>query len=133
MLIHRRAKGKKTWPGFWTNTCCSHPRKGETYARAAKRRLMQELRLRCPLKEIFKFVYKAKYDSKYGEYELDHVFVSKCDKAPKIDKKEIAEIKFISVPALLKDVKKNPKKYSPWFKIALPKVVRYAKAHKLFE
>ena len=133
MLIHKRAGGKKTWPNFWTNSCCSHPRKGETTQQAANRRLKEELGINCKLKYLFKFCYKAKYDSKYGEYELDHVFVSRCNKKPKINRREIASIKYVSVPALMKDVKKNPKKYTPWFKIALPKVVAYAKKHNLSE
>ena len=40
MLLQQRANGKYHSPGLWTNTCCSHPRPGETVSEAAKRRLM---------------------------------------------------------------------------------------------
>lgn len=131
MLIHKRSRHKKTWPGFWTNTCCSHPRKGETVRKAAKRRLKEELGLSCKLKYLFRFCYKAKFDSKYGEYELDTVFVGRCDKKPKPDKKEIAALNYVEIGKLRGDMKKNPEKYTPWFRIALPRVIAYAKKHYL--
>jgi len=39
LLLQRRSKKKYHCGGLWTNTCCSHPRKGETTVEAAERRL----------------------------------------------------------------------------------------------
>ncbi len=49
LLLQQRAPGKRLWPGFWSNTCCSHPRRGETMDNAIHRRLSEELGLQCPL------------------------------------------------------------------------------------
>ncbi|MFX4740593.1 NUDIX domain-containing protein, partial [Acinetobacter baumannii] len=39
LLLQQRAVSKYHSGGLWTNTCCSHPRPGETTIDAAKRRL----------------------------------------------------------------------------------------------
>ena len=46
LLLQQRAKGKRLWPGYWSNTCCSHPHRGETMDNAIHRRLHEELGLR---------------------------------------------------------------------------------------
>lgn len=43
LLIHRRAEGKYHSGGLWTNSCCSHPRKGELLTDAVIRRMKEEL------------------------------------------------------------------------------------------
>jgi isopentenyl-diphosphate delta-isomerase len=36
VLLQQRALSKYHSPGLWTNTCCSHPRPGETTEQAAQ-------------------------------------------------------------------------------------------------
>ena len=126
MLVHRRALGKKTWPGFWTNACCSHPRKGEATDAAAARRLKEELGFVCPLKHLFTFEYSARYDDKWGENEVDHVFLGHYDGPVRPDADEIAEWKFVPIKELREDVAARPGLYTPWFKIALERVLENA-------
>ena len=123
MLITKRSSLKKTWPGFWTNACCSHPRRNETHEEAAKRRVREELGIEIEPKFLFKLEYSAKYDETWGENELDWFFMAKHNGAIKPDKNEVEEWKYIGKEELKKDIKENSNKYTPWFKIALPKVL----------
>ncbi len=61
LLIQKRNHGKITWPGFWSNSCCSHPRPNEPIELAAKRRLEEELGFTCDVDFLFKFQYEAEY------------------------------------------------------------------------
>lgn len=124
MLLQRRSKAKHTWPSFWTNTACSHPFDGEDNLSAAKRRLAEEMGITAPLKEVFSFVYKARYDQTYGEYEFDHVFVGNFEGEVKPDPLEVEEYKWMKMSLLRKDIKTNPDVYTPWFRIILAHLKR---------
>jgi isopentenyl-diphosphate delta-isomerase len=43
LLVTRRAEGKATFPGMWTNTVCGHPGPGEDDGAAITRRARDEL------------------------------------------------------------------------------------------
>lgn len=124
MLLQKRSAQKPTWPFFWSNACCTHPTKGESYKNAAERRLKEEMGIRTPLKEIFRFEYSAKYDQVWGEHELDTVFEGYYEGKIDPDPKEVAEYKWMLVSKLLEDVEKNSKEYTPWFKIILNKIFK---------
>lgn len=123
MLIHKRQATKKTWPGFWTNACCSHPRQNEDLETATKRRLKEELGIVCEIKPLFKFYYKADYDGQYGEHEIDHVFLGVYDGSIRANTSEIEAHKFLSIDELKDDLKRNGEIYTPWFRQSLPDVL----------
>ncbi|MCK5123344.1 MAG: isopentenyl-diphosphate Delta-isomerase [Candidatus Pacebacteria bacterium] len=119
MLLQKRAKAKYHCGGLWTNTCCSHPRKGELLEKEIHKRLQEEMGFDCELKEIGGFIYKAKFDNGLTEHEYDHVFTGKFDGQPKLNPEEADDYKWIGLEELKKEIKKNPEDFTVWFKIAL--------------
>ena len=119
LLIQQRAFEKYHTPGKWTNTCCSHPRNGESYEEGARRRLQEEMGFICPLEYQFNFIYKADVGEGLTEHELDYVFKGIYNKDPIINPDEVASFKWIDFEELQQDVKNHPDDYTPWFKIIL--------------
>jgi isopentenyl-diphosphate delta-isomerase len=126
VLIQKRAKSKYHSPGLWTNTCCSHPKPGEDLKEAATRRLKEEMGISCNLKEVFNFIYRAKLGS-LTEHEFDHVFLGRFDGKPKPSKKEVEDWQWTKLTDLGADIKKNPQKYTPWFRIIFKKIKKEIK------
>ena len=122
LLLQRRALHKYHSGGLWTNTCCSHPRPGETVREAGNRRLEEEMGMQCKLVELFSFEYKAELDGGMTEWELDHVLLGLNDKEPSINEEEVAEFKYMPLDDIDEDLNKNPQNYTEWFKICFERV-----------
>ncbi len=122
MLLQKRAAGKPTWPLFWSNACCTHPYKNESYLESASRRIREEMGFETDFTEIFRFIYRADYDKVWGEHEYDVVFEGQYEGEVKPEPEEAADWKWMGVKELLRDVKNNPGVYTPWFKIILEKL-----------
>lgn len=125
LLIQKRNHDKKTWPGFWSNTCCSHPRPNEAVASAAQRRLQEELGFACEVEFLFNLQYEAQFDVEWGEHEFLHVLLGYHNGSVKPDPSEVEEFAFMDIDGLQDDMKATPGKYTPWFKICLPRVLSY--------
>ena len=118
MLLQKRALSKYHSPGLWTNTCCSHPRKGESTLQAAHRRLKEEMGFDCELTFSHAFIYKVQFDNQLYEHELDHVFLGTTDLVNfQFNPEEVKEVQFFDVEFIKKDVLENEKNYTAWFKI----------------
>ena len=117
LLLQRRALSKYHSPGLWTNTCCSHPRDGESVINAGIRRLREEMGFETEINNLFSFIYKAEFDNGLTEHELDHVLLGRYNKAPLINKLEVSDWKWTNIEFLKKDVVINPDLYTVWFKI----------------
>ena len=123
MLLQQRALSKYHTPGLWTNTCCSHPRDGESLHDATNRRLQEEMGMQCELKEAFSFVYKADVMQGLVEHEFDHVFIGTSDDLPIINKDEVESFRYDTVENIKADIERNPQNYTAWFKIAFDKLL----------
>ena len=117
VLLQQRAACKYHSPNLWTNTCCSHPRAGETNQQAGERRLQEEMGLQVPLQELFSFIYKAPFDNGLTEHEYDHVLIGYSDAQPQINPEEVASWKWLSLEAIKEDILQAPERYTAWFKI----------------
>lgn len=115
LLLQRRGRGKELWPLYWSNSCCSHPRRGETYEAAIERRLVEELGLRVPVKFLFKLCYQARFDEHGSENELCAVYAGRTCGPIRPNGREIAEWKFIGLAKLDADIALHPHRYTPWF------------------
>ena len=132
LLIHQRAFTKYHTPGLWTNTCCSHPREGETVKDAAKRRLMEEMGMKCDFDEAFAFLYKSEVGQGLIEHEYDHVFIGYCDDTPQINPEEVASWRYENIDNLRYELKTNPQLYTIWFRIAFERVYEHLKSNNKF-
>ena len=126
LLLQQRALSKYHSPGLWTNTCCSHPRAGETLEEATSRRLMEEMGMVCPIHEVYTFIYMAPVGQGLTEHEFDHVFIGQSDDIPAINTEEVASWKYMSLDDLSEDLKLHPEHYTVWFKITFEEMTHHA-------
>ncbi|HEY3786079.1 MAG TPA: isopentenyl-diphosphate Delta-isomerase [Steroidobacteraceae bacterium] len=115
LLIQQRAAAKRLWPMFWSNSCCSHPRRAESMEAAVYRRLYEELGLHCPLHFLYKFRYQAQFDALGAEQELCSVFIGRCKGPVKADHHEIHAWRWISPEALQGQMAAEAGRFTPWF------------------
>jgi len=126
MLIQQRAEGKYHSAGLWANTCCSHPRAGETLEQAVRRRLAEEAGIVCKVEHLDSFVYREVF-GELSEYELDHVFVGDYGGDFIRNPLEAQEMKYVDMKELAADIRVRPQRYAAWFLTAFPMVYRYWK------
>jgi isopentenyl-diphosphate delta-isomerase len=125
LLIQQRAAAKRLWPLYWSNSCCSHPRIGESLDAATQRRLGEELGLHCPLQFLFKFQYQAQFDSTGSEHELCSVFIGRCEGPLRINPAEISAWRWISPEALHAELASPAAaRFTPWFTMEWARIWR---------
>jgi isopentenyl-diphosphate delta-isomerase len=117
LLLQKRSVDKRLWPLFWSNSCCSHPRKGESMEVATRRRLQEELDMHADLEFVYKFSYRAQFGEHGSENELCSVFLGRTDQTYSANANEIAEARFVTVETLQNELRKNPEEFTPWFKM----------------
>ena len=131
LLLQQRSASKRLWPLYWSNSCCSHPRSAETMEAAIKRRLYEELGLRCPLHFLFKFQYQAQFDATGAENELCSVFIGRSTETVISDTDEIHAWRWVGVEDLQAEMADGAGNFTPWFMLEWAKVWRDHRAQVL--
>lgn len=125
LLLQQRAPCKRLWPLYWSNSCCSHPRGGESMQAATRRRLYEELGIRTELQFLFKFQYHAQFDATGAEHELCSVFIGRCTQPLRINRDEIHDFRWVNLDVLQAELSgADSGHYTPWFKLEWARIWR---------
>ena len=122
VLLQRRAMGKYHTPGLWANTCCTHPRWGESDLACAARRLHEELGISgLALQRSGGIEYRADVGGGLIEHEVVEVFSAQAPAhlVPQPDPDEVMQTRWITLEALEDEVQASPEKFTPWLRIYL--------------
>ncbi|XP_010883955.1 isopentenyl-diphosphate Delta-isomerase 1 isoform X1 [Esox lucius] len=135
LLLQQRSNAKITFPGCYTNTCCSHPLHIASeleeldaigVRRAASRRLEAELGIpmdQVPPEEmtyLTRIHYKAQSDGVWGEHEIDYILFMQKDIPVNPDPNEIQTHCYVTkeeLKEMLKKSKNNELLITPWFSL----------------
>ena len=122
VLLQRRALGKYHTPGLWANTCCTHPRWGESDLACAARRLHEELGISgLALQRSGGIEYRADVGGGLIEHEVVEVFSAQAPAhlVPQPDPDEVMQTRWITLETLEAEVQATPEKFTPWLRIYL--------------
>lgn len=116
LLMTRRALGKKTFAGVWTNSCCGHPAPAEELADAVRRRVDQELGLAVTDLELVlpDYRYRAVDTNGMVENEICPVFVATAVGSPRPDPDEVMAWTWTPWPVATELARNAPWSISPW-------------------
>ncbi|RKT36589.1 isopentenyl-diphosphate delta-isomerase [Microbacterium sp. AG1240] len=116
VLVSRRALGKKTWPGVWTNSFCGHPQPGEAIVDAVHRRAAFELGMTIDDVELAlpDFRYRAIDASGIVEHEICPVYTAFTTVEPQPHPDEVVDTRWVDPLDLASSIIATPWAFSPW-------------------
>jgi isopentenyl-diphosphate Delta-isomerase len=113
LLLQQRSVRKQTWPLIWSNSCCGHPRLGESNVEAARRRLMFELGLNPTiLEEVAPYRYCFTRDG-IMENEICPILLGLVDTEPTLNRDEVEAVRWVEWSEFLQEIKVG-EAYSEW-------------------
>lgn len=131
LLLQQRAASKYHSPLQWTNTCCSHQRKGESTIDAAKRRLIEEMGIECDVTIAYTFLYQSDVGQGLIEHELDHVLIGYINELNiPFNSSEINATKYASLEWIEKELLLNPEQFTKWFIITFNDLKNHIQKNK---
>jgi isopentenyl-diphosphate Delta-isomerase len=132
LLLQRRSRAKYHSGGLWANSCCGHPRPGETTLRAARRRLGEELGATSALRFAFQARYCTGLPNGLTENEIVYVYFGVAPRVLAPNPAEVSEVSRLSLDELRKDIRLHPRRYAYWlryyFEKHYPAIARAVKA-----
>lgn len=120
VLLQQRSEMKPLWPLYWSNSCCSHPRRGEEDLASVKRRLKEELSIASQPEFLYRFRYQALFGDAGAENELCSVYIARSDEKVIANDSEVADFRYIAPDALDAELRKNAECFTPWCKLEWP-------------
>jgi isopentenyl-diphosphate delta-isomerase len=142
LMLQQRSDEKITFPGFWTNTVCSHPLyvmgEGVTAAtynvdyndevdgvagvkRAAQRKLRHEVGITEVAADEFVYLTRIHYLAgsceTWGEHEIDYILFVQKDVAHNVNLSEVQDVRYFSQEELKAFFERKDLKFTPWFKL----------------
>lgn len=117
VLLQQRAASKPLWPLYWSNSCCSHPRRGENMDEATRRRVVEELGVDARLEFLYKFIYQADFGDAGAEHELCYVYVGTAEGEVRVHPDEIADWRWVGPDEVDRELAEHPERFTPWFKL----------------
>jgi isopentenyl-diphosphate delta-isomerase len=115
LLVTRRAEGKATFPGMWTNTVCGHPAPGEDDADAVARRAAFELGLTVTdlRPGLPDYRYRAEFRG-VVENEICPVYVGRFVGDPAPEPTEVGAVQLLDWAAFRRRQAAEGDAWSPW-------------------
>lgn len=120
LLLTRRALGKRTWPGVWTNTACGHPAPDEAFEQSIGRRLRDELGIRSADLDLSVVVpdYRYRFTDASGivENEVCPVYIARAAGEVALDPNpdEVMETAWVPIDEVRAAARATPFAFSPW-------------------
>jgi isopentenyl-diphosphate delta-isomerase len=133
VLVTRRALGKTTWPGVWSNSFCGHPRPAEPLLAAVRRRAEYELgielfdiELALPL-----FRYRATDATGIVEHEVCPVYTARTNDTPTLNPLEVVDAQWVEPADLAASLEATPWAFSPWLVLQAEQLHLFEPARQL--
>lgn len=115
LLVTRRADGKQTFPGMWTNTVCGHPGPDEVDDAAIARRAAFELGLQ--VSELRPALPGYRYRAEFRgvvENEICPVYLGRYSGSPAPDPTEVGAWEVLDWAAFRRRQETEGDAWSPW-------------------
>lgn len=112
LYLQKRAAHKDEHPGLWDSSAAGHAKPGEPGSVAARRELQEELGLLCNLLEV------ARVEaSETTGWEFVVLYAGVVNREPRPNPAEIEEGRFFHPQEIEAELRKNPEKFTPSFRL----------------